>query len=232
MARTDTLGHFLTDVADAIRTKSGSVNAIPASQFDTEIENLPSGGGASDFETAINSFNNYLNNVLNNYTPYTNQALTIYSKSSQCPYYMIQKRVNGKYRIVWHCLPYIKLATTTHQDFTYPVIKYPTSSEYVVKTVDNIDFSVNLPLPIPADDRIGFYSNEFNTLELLITAIQNSTGSGITYTSFTDNNQYTGVLDNEWQTPITNAVTFESDGKTIVTSGKTLSHNTTILFLE
>ena len=45
MARTDTLGHFLTDVADAIRAKTGSSEAIVASDFDTEIENIPSGGG-------------------------------------------------------------------------------------------------------------------------------------------------------------------------------------------
>ena len=44
MARTDTLGHFLTDVADAIREKKGSSDTIQASDFDTEIENLPSGG--------------------------------------------------------------------------------------------------------------------------------------------------------------------------------------------
>lgn len=46
MARTDTLGHFLTDVADAIREKTGSSEEIVASDFDTEIENIPSGGGA------------------------------------------------------------------------------------------------------------------------------------------------------------------------------------------
>lgn len=46
MARTDTLPHFLTDVADAIREKKGSEDTIQASDFDTEIENLPSGGGA------------------------------------------------------------------------------------------------------------------------------------------------------------------------------------------
>ena len=46
MARTDTLPNFLTDVADAIREKKGSSDTILASDFDTEIENLPSGGGA------------------------------------------------------------------------------------------------------------------------------------------------------------------------------------------
>lgn len=58
MARTDTLPHFLTDVADAIREKGGTSEPIQASDFDTEIENLPSGGGAdlSDyFEPTIDS---------------------------------------------------------------------------------------------------------------------------------------------------------------------------------
>lgn len=58
MARVDSLGHFLTDVADAIREKGGTSEPIQASDFDTEIENLPSGGGAdlSDyFEPTIGS---------------------------------------------------------------------------------------------------------------------------------------------------------------------------------
>lgn len=49
MARTDTLGHFLTDVADAIREKKGTSETITASDFDTEIENLPSGGDLSEY---------------------------------------------------------------------------------------------------------------------------------------------------------------------------------------
>lgn len=46
MARTDNLDHFLTDVADAIRTKTGSAATIAANQFDTAIVNIPSGGGS------------------------------------------------------------------------------------------------------------------------------------------------------------------------------------------
>lgn len=46
MARTDTLGHFLTDVADAIKIKKGDDTPILASEFDTEITNLPSGGSS------------------------------------------------------------------------------------------------------------------------------------------------------------------------------------------
>jgi hypothetical protein len=43
MARTDTLDHFLTDVADSIRTKTGSSESIQASSFDTAISLIPSG---------------------------------------------------------------------------------------------------------------------------------------------------------------------------------------------
>ena len=54
MARNDTLTNFLTDVAEAIRTKGGTTDTINASEFDTAIANLPSGGGsgeASEFES-------------------------------------------------------------------------------------------------------------------------------------------------------------------------------------
>ena len=43
MARTDNLKDFLTDVADAIRTKKGTTELIPANTFDTEIESISGG---------------------------------------------------------------------------------------------------------------------------------------------------------------------------------------------
>ena len=45
MARIDTLTNYLTDIATAIKTKKGDNTPILASNFDTEIANLPSGGG-------------------------------------------------------------------------------------------------------------------------------------------------------------------------------------------
>ena len=47
MARTNTLGNFLTDVADAIREKKGTTDTILASNFDTEIESIETGGGST-----------------------------------------------------------------------------------------------------------------------------------------------------------------------------------------
>lgn len=43
MARTDSLSNFLTDVANAIKTKKENMNNIPAQNFDTEILNITSG---------------------------------------------------------------------------------------------------------------------------------------------------------------------------------------------
>lgn len=49
MARVDTLPHFLTDVADAIREKKGTEASIQASSFDTEIESIPTGANLNDY---------------------------------------------------------------------------------------------------------------------------------------------------------------------------------------
>jgi len=49
MARTDTLGNFLTDVADAIREKTGSEETIQASEFDTAISEIPSGADLNEY---------------------------------------------------------------------------------------------------------------------------------------------------------------------------------------
>lgn len=50
MARTDNLTNYLTDIANAIRTKGGTTGEINASQFDTAIANIPSGSGAVTIE--------------------------------------------------------------------------------------------------------------------------------------------------------------------------------------
>ena len=67
MARTDTLGNFLTDVANAIRTKSGTSGQIQASSFDTAIANLP-GGGAVEVEENDVNFYDYDGTRLHSYT--------------------------------------------------------------------------------------------------------------------------------------------------------------------
>lgn len=76
MARTDTLGHFLTDVADAIRTKGGTSATIQASSFDTAIANLPGGGGGTTIDPKDVNFYDYDGTITNAYTKTEFLALT------------------------------------------------------------------------------------------------------------------------------------------------------------
>ena len=48
MARIDTLANFLTDVATAIKSKTGKTDAITPANFDTEINSIEVGGGGSN----------------------------------------------------------------------------------------------------------------------------------------------------------------------------------------
>ena len=66
MARTDNLNNFLTDVADSIREKKGTTGLIPASEFDTEIDSIETGGGSTVTKgMIINEFdkNGYVTDV-------------------------------------------------------------------------------------------------------------------------------------------------------------------------
>ena len=50
MARTDSLCHLFTDIANAIRTKKGTSNTISPSDFDTEIESISGGGTPAEVD--------------------------------------------------------------------------------------------------------------------------------------------------------------------------------------
>lgn len=66
MARIDTLDNFLTDVADAIREKTGSEETIFASEFDNLILDIPSGGSGGVEEKDVN-FYDYEGNLVGSY---------------------------------------------------------------------------------------------------------------------------------------------------------------------
>lgn len=54
MADTSNLSNFLGDVADAIRTKKGTTETIPAANFDTEIASIETGSDISDATATAN----------------------------------------------------------------------------------------------------------------------------------------------------------------------------------
>lgn len=227
MARTTNLTDFLTDVADAIRTKKGSQETIQASDFDTEIENLPSGGSSpanlTELNNILSDFDNYLDTLVNNYTAYLDEPITIYTPNASSTSFMIQKRSNGKYRIVWsNYAYYLWLESNTSQTFLNVVWENVTYH----KISENIELNKSM---YSGSTIHGYYSNEFNDLENLLLAIQNPNGSGISYSTWNAGFGYSGVLDANWTTPISNLPVFNSDKITPFINGKVLSHNTTIL---
>ena len=58
MAKTDNLQDFLTDVANAIRTKTGTTQPINAQNFSTEILNISTGGGENTLKNLLDATHN------------------------------------------------------------------------------------------------------------------------------------------------------------------------------
>lgn len=86
MARTDNLTNYLEDVATAIKNKKGNDTPIKASEFDTEIENLPSGGG---------NINEYLDSSLAQYSDTVTAAGAILQMIKKLPTLELSNVSNG-----------------------------------------------------------------------------------------------------------------------------------------
>ena len=59
MARTNNLTNFLTDVSSAIKQKTGDNTPIPASEFDTEILSIETGGNYQSKTLNVTQNGNY-----------------------------------------------------------------------------------------------------------------------------------------------------------------------------
>lgn len=68
MARTNTLGNFLTDIANAIREKKGTTNAISASDFDTQISSIETNNEIISCSKKDVNFYDYDGTITNSYT--------------------------------------------------------------------------------------------------------------------------------------------------------------------
>ena len=209
-------------------TENGTTNVVADSGYDglnqVEIITNVSGGttltNMTDVNNMLASFDNYLDTLVDNYTAYTNEPITIYTPDADSTNFMIQKRSNGKYRIVWcNDIYYLCLISNSTQGFCY---RYSGG-------VGKNPISAPITLTTEGSGVKGYYSGDFSTLESLLLAIQNSNGSGISYTSYSSGLIYSGVLDANWTSPISNLPVFQSDLINPFTNGKVLSHNTTIL---
>lgn len=217
-------------------TENTTTTINPDSGYDglkkVDVTTNVSGGGTpttiTEIVNTITSFNNYLDNLMNNYSAYTNNSLTIYTPNQSANKFMIQKRSNGKYRIVWSTTGfYCCLFSSVSQGFCNLKRIGSSGLETRFFSYYNQSFALNKGASSNAYDN-AYYSSEYSTLEELITALQ--TKNAISYTNYTSGFTYSGVLDSTWTAPITNIPIFESDMSTPVVNGKVLSHNLTISY--
>ena len=227
MARTDTLPHFLTDVADAIREKTGESGTIQASTFDTAISNISGSASPtnlSEFESSMedvcDAFGENLIKKTDNYNTITNDAVTLYSPNSNCTSYIIRYR-NGYYQIVCfdsNAILKVKNSSTL-QTNNYTIVSNPNHPGFI-----------EYPSYTLSSYYVSAYStpNNIATLEEAIQIIQSNT---VTYSYLTNNSdwgfeQYSA----DYYIPCTNMPMQNSSGQFI--NAQRISKNETISFLE
>lgn len=202
MARVDNLSNFLSDVADAIRTKKGTEETIQASDFDTEIASISSGGTTP---TNLGEVSQELKNVLeiyekkgifsetNNYPTDTNEPITLYSPSSNFKIYFIQKRSSGKYRVCWSEAP-----LCLSDGGIYP-IGYSDIGSAGYFRYENVPFSIKIGRVSQGTGNF-YYSQEYDTIEICKQKLLNNE---LTYTFV--NNYLAYIDDTPYKIPYTNA---------------------------
>lgn len=241
MARIDTLANFLTDVAEAIRTKEGTTEAIPASEFDTRIANL-SGGGSN--EPGVNEITSVqeLNNVMiesmtqlfdyyDNITGHgsdTNEPVTLYTPAEGFNYYLIRYR-NNQFQAVWFDGMFIKERTSQL------VQELNTQYLFSITGTGSMRAREDIPETVVSGFGIAYYnaylSPSFDTVEEVISALKSS------------ETIYTSASDSDWSvqyhsgenydpynsTPYTNMYFMDYTYKFI--SKKRISSNETIVVI-
>ena len=186
MARTDTLGNFLTDVAEAIRTKEGTTETIPASEFDTRIANLSTGSNepvtneitsvqelnSAMIDCVIDLFDYYQSRIDNTFNVDTNEPVTLYTPAEGFKYYVIRYR-NNQFQALWFNCMFIKERTAPLvQELntqligtmnTYMALKGYAHIPNTLVTASFQDASVN-----------AYLSPTFDTVEEVINALKSS----------------------------------------------------------
>lgn len=214
---------YLTDIADSIREKLDTQDTYKVSEMSEAIDSIETGGGG---EISINSFDdytqyigevadrfeNFLNSKIETYPAYTENAITLYTPDLKTSNYIIHKRSSGKYRIIWSEFDYSAVYSSTSVGFTiFTLPSYTTNlingKPKLIKNVKDLK-EINLYNGTNANVSVyglylTYYSNEFNSIQDLITAISTATGN-ITYTGYNGGVTFSSVLDSPYLIPYSN----------------------------
>lgn len=168
-----------------------------------------------------NKYGEYLQGVINSYDTYTNNAITIYTPNATHKNYIIYKRQNGTYRIIWFN-SYSGLAG---------LLMGTSSGNLIVSTakisVSGTNYNVSgftLTSTIASEGTQYYYSHEaYNNTEECITAIQSNSTS---YDSTTGSCIYAADTPND--IPYSNTFIFKNTNGELSTT-KRISQNETIV---
>lgn len=110
---------------------------------------------------------------INNRNAYTENSITLYSPNAAFKYYFIVEKSNQKYAVVWHVSIYAELFVTSSSKYLKESNIRIAQSQ--ISKTGNISYG-----SIVYNDDIEncYYSNDYDTYEEVITALQNNT---ITY---------------------------------------------------
>lgn len=215
----------VTNYATANVNVSGGVTPAPTMK-----------GLRTALDAAEETFRTVMASQRNSYSAYSNEAVTLYSPYQYCDYYVIRKRSNGKYQIIWTYHDCWIRRNNSYFFTCYPQIQRWGSNPASPASLGN---DTNL-----IENRTGFsqdyincsfkttgsyyYSQNFDTLELAVSAIQSSS---TTYTASSDT-----IMDFTADTghivPCTNAFVFEDSGDKPLISDRIISKNETIQYIS
>ena len=171
----------------------------------------------------LDNFRNFLSNKINDYSTYTNNAITLYTPDEKCQVYVIHKKSNGKYRVVWG-RNFISVLNNTTFGFKYLATKYIQQADANISALFNL---------IELGDYVGnavlsYYSNDFDTAVDVINAISSPTGN-IAYTKYVSGNNYSTALDSPYLITYTNTNVFDGRSSNLdVLLSQKISTNETI----
>lgn len=205
---------------DSIQTGGGEITINSVSDF-------------TDYMTEIGTkMDNYIKSKVNLYPVYTENAITLYTPNINCKNYIIHKRSNGKYRILWGLYNYGCIFTNTavgYFGFNVPNDVLGNAKAMHIRDIKNIKQIIPSKLEDAQYSLYSIhYSNEFNTINDLISAITNPNGS-ITYNTWSQGFSFSAVLDSPYLITYSNIPIIDrrNNGFEIILSQR-LSNNETI----
>lgn len=200
-------------------TENGTVDVTNYASASVEVSGGSTATDYAELKAKINGasedFIAYVKNLPNNYTSATLSPVTLYTPHSEYQYYVIQKRSNGNYRLVWFKdIPAVHV-NGSNLTFGKTSLNMYYSSADIAPTFTTLEGTES--------SAPGFYSDEYSTAATIVEKMQQNE---LTYTSITSG--FSGVKDGDNIAAFCNAPMFNDATLKFETNFTKISSNETI----